>query len=72
MVTPDERPAPLVAPLRALRHEVGLSIRELEARTGLNRGLLSQYERGMAMPQKDAARIASALAQAAREGGQAA
>ena len=55
-----------------MRLEVGLSIRDLEARTGIGRGLLSQYERGMVMTPEHARIIAAALAAAAREGGKAA
>ena len=48
--------------LRDWRKSQGLSIRELEARTGINRGKLSIYERGVPVPEEDMAKIRAALA----------
>jgi len=43
-------------PIRQLRLAAGLTIRELERRTGINRGRLSIIERGVA-PSDDEARL---------------
>ena len=51
--------------LRAWRKSRGVSIRDLEAITGINRGRLSMYERGLPVPQEDMAKIAAALSRAA-------
>lgn len=48
---------------RQLRERRGLSIRELERRTGVNRGRLSMIERGLPASPDEAARIVAALAQ---------
>jgi transcriptional regulator with XRE-family HTH domain len=49
--------------LRQLRRAAGISIRELEARTGLNRGRLSVLERGVPPSDDEAAKILAALRQ---------
>ena len=56
---------PSTNPLRAWRTSRGVSIRDLEAITGINRGRLSMYERGLPVPQEDMAKIAAALSRAA-------
>ena len=50
-----------VSVLRAWRQSQGLSIRELELRTGINRGRLSFYERGLPVEPEDMAKIVAAL-----------
>ena len=52
--------------LRAWRESTGLSIRQLEAATGINRGRLSMYERGLPVPDGDLARIKAALSKEAK------
>lgn len=47
--------------LRVWRESTGLSIRDLERITGINRGRLSQYERGLPVPDEDMDRIKAAL-----------
>lgn len=47
--------------MRQLRHAAGISIRELEARTGINRGRLSVIERGVPPTDAEAAAILAAL-----------
>ena len=49
--------------LRAWRESTGLSIRQLEAATGINRGKLSMYERGLPVPQDDLDRIKAVLSE---------
>ena len=57
--------AVLLTPQRKARLESGLSIRQLEMRTGINRGMLSLFERGRYLPTlAEQQRIASALEQA--------
>jgi len=48
-------------PLRTWRRSKGVSIRELEKRTGINRGRLSQVERGIPATSDELAKIAKAL-----------
>lgn len=48
-------------PLRQLRLAAGLTIREMERRTGINRGRLSILERGVTPTQGEAAAILAAL-----------
>ena len=76
MVLPRKNPPdnviPMASTVRAMRRAVGLSIRDLESRTGISRAVLSNVERGMAPTPEQAQRIAEALAEAAREGGAAA
>jgi transcriptional regulator with XRE-family HTH domain len=50
-------------PLRQLRLAAGLTIRELERRTDINRGRLSVIERGVTPTDDEAARILAALRQ---------
>ena len=52
--------APLT-PLRQIRLAAGLSLRELEIRTGINRGRLSIIERGVAPTNEESAKILAAL-----------
>lgn len=49
---------------RKRRTKVGLSIRELEQRTGINRGRLSIIERGVPPSPDEAARLEAVLATA--------
>jgi len=49
---------------RKRRKEVGLSIRELEQRTGINRGRLSIIERGVPPSADEVAQLETALAAA--------
>ena len=49
-------------PLRQMRLASGLSIRELEEATGINRGRLSILERGVSPTQDEALAILRALA----------
>lgn len=49
-------------PIRQLRVAAGLTIRELERRTGINRGRLSIIERGV-VPTDDEARLILAALQ---------
>jgi transcriptional regulator with XRE-family HTH domain len=52
-----------VVTLRDLREGIGLSLRELERKSGVNRALLSRFERGLASPRRHELRlIESALA----------
>lgn len=48
-------------PLRQVRVAAGLTIRELERRSGINRGRLSIIERGVSPTDDEARRIADAL-----------
>ena len=48
-------------PLRQMRLAAGLTIREMEAFTGINRGRLSIIERGVVPTDSEAALILSAL-----------
>lgn len=48
-------------PLRQIRLAAGLSIKEVERRTGINRGRLSIIERGVAPTPAEAAAILAAL-----------
>ena len=50
-------------PFRQLRKATGITIRELEARTGINRGRLSIIERGVMPTPEEAARIVAALSE---------
>jgi transcriptional regulator with XRE-family HTH domain len=50
-------------PIRQLRLAAGLSLRELERRTGINRGRLSIIERGVTPTDVEAAAILAALRQ---------
>ncbi len=49
-------------PLRRMRTAAGLSIRQLEKVTGINRGRLSIIERGVAATDAEWTRITEALA----------
>ena len=49
-------------PLRQIRLAAGITIREMERRTGINRGRLSIIERGVPPTDDEAQRIARALA----------
>lgn len=51
-------------PLRQMRLAAGLTIRQLEAATGINRGRLSILERGVVPRAEEAERILRALANA--------
>ena len=51
----------LRTPIRQLRISAGISIRELEARTGINRGRLSIIERGVAPTDDEASAILAAF-----------
>ena len=53
-------------PIRQLRLAAGLTIRELERRTGINRGRLSIIERGVTPTPAEAQQILAALRQDAR------
>jgi len=57
--------APRVKPLRALRLRRGVTIRQLEVATGINRGRLSIIERGVTPTADERARILAALAEPA-------
>lgn len=48
-------------PLRQIRLAAGLSIKEVERRTGINRGRLSIIERGVPPTVEEASRILAAL-----------
>ena len=48
-------------PLRQIRLAAGLTIRELERRTGINRGRLSIIERGVSPTDEESAAILAAL-----------
>ena len=50
-----------MTPLRQIRLAAGLSLREVEARTGINRGRLSIIERGVPPTAEEARRILAAL-----------
>ena len=50
--------------MRSLREKAGLSIRDLEKSTGINRGRLSIIERGVVPTDKEAEAILSALVEA--------
>jgi len=52
---------------RKARQEAGLSIRQLEVRTGINRGVLSMYERGMRITPEQVAIIKRVLIEALTE-----
>ena len=47
--------------LRQLRKAAGLSLRDLEEQTGINRGRLSIIERGVVASQDETAKILAAL-----------
>jgi len=49
------------SPLRAWRRSRGLSIRDLEKLSGINRGRLSMYERGLPIEPDDMDKIARVL-----------
>lgn len=49
------------SPLRQVRVAAGLTIREVERRTGINRGRLSIIERGVSPTDDEARLIADAL-----------
>jgi len=51
-------------PIRQLRLAAGLTIREMERRTGINRGRLSIIERGVTPTDEEAAAILAALQRA--------
>lgn len=51
-------------PWRKARIEAGVSLRGLEARTGINRGRLSMIERGLQPSPGEAAKILAALPRA--------
>ena len=53
-------------PLRQMRLAAGLSIRELEAATGINRGRLSIIERGVSPTDAEARLLLVAMAEASR------
>lgn len=53
--------------IRSLRLAAGLSIRQLEQRTGINRGRLSIIERGVPPTEDEAVVILAALRQGADE-----
>ncbi len=53
-------------PIRQLRLAAGLTIRELERRTGINRGRLSIIERGVTPTPAEAQQILAALRQDGR------
>ncbi len=57
------QPTPLSG-MRSLREKAGLSIRDLEKLTGINRGRLSIIERGVVPTDEEAERILSALVEA--------
>jgi len=57
---PTESPSPI----RSLRRAAGLSIRDLEAKTGINRGRLSVIERGVPPTDDEARAILAALREA--------
>jgi transcriptional regulator with XRE-family HTH domain len=48
-------------PLRQIRLAAGLSLREVERRTGINRGRLSIIERGVSPTADESIRILAAL-----------
>jgi transcriptional regulator with XRE-family HTH domain len=48
-------------PLRQIRLAAGLSLREVERRTGINRGRLSIIERGVSPTDEESQRILAAL-----------
>ena len=48
-------------PLRQIRKAAGLSLREVEKRTGINRGRLSIIERGVTPTEDESQRILEAL-----------
>lgn len=50
-----------ITPLRSWRLSRGLSIRDLERLTGINRGKLSIYERGVPVPVEDMRKITEVL-----------
>jgi transcriptional regulator with XRE-family HTH domain len=52
---------PTPSPLGNLRRAAGISIRELERLTGINRGRLSIIERGVPPTEDEARRILAAL-----------
>lgn len=52
-------------PLRQMRIAAGLTIREMERRTGINRGRLSIIERGVTPTDAEAAQLLNALREAA-------
>lgn len=56
--------SPQTYPLRQMRLAAGLTIRELETATSINRGRLSILERGVSPTDDEATRILRALAAA--------
>jgi transcriptional regulator with XRE-family HTH domain len=55
-------------PLRQVRIAAGLTLRELERRTGINRGRLSIIERGVSPTDREAELIFQAIAFPKEEG----
>ena len=55
---------PTQYPLRQMRLAAGLTIRELEIATGINRGRLSILERGVTPTDEEASKMLRALASA--------
>lgn len=53
--------------LRQLREAAGLSLRDLERITGINRGRLSIIERGVVASPEETAKILAALRQPGKE-----
>jgi len=72
MTNRPEKATPMVSVLGTQRRMHGLTLPELADRTGIDKGTLSRYERGLTPTPEHARRLAEALAAAAREGGKAA
>ena len=63
-----ENVVPLVSVLGVQRRMLGLSLPVLAALTGIDKGTLSRYERGLTPSPEHARRLAEVLAEAARKG----
>ena len=64
---------PLVSVLGVQRRMLGLTLPQVALLTGIDKGTLSRYERGLTPTPEHARRLAEVLAQAARDvGGEAA
>lgn len=66
MTFQPDRVVPLVSVLGTQRRLLGLSLTDLADRTGINKGTLSHYERGLQPLPRHARLIAEVLAEAAR------
>lgn len=65
---PPQNVVPLVSVLGVQRRMLGLTLPQMATLTGIDKGTLSRYERGLTPSPEHARRLAEALAEAARGG----